>query len=124
MSNKVREIIRKESPSKSNKVNIKELLNKYKSEIDENIKKEWQKLYKLLEEELPASSFNTWFSNLKLVTNIDNKLIFLTANEFQSDQLKNHYSSLLEQAMQELTNKNFKFSFASKSEIVKKIKNQ
>ena len=120
---KVKDII--EDHYTQEKDNLESFLANYEIEVDETVKHSWTQLLELVENKLSKPSFDTWFSEVELVANNDNKLIFLVENDFQADWLETRYLDMLEESMKELTGEHFEFVFSAPSpEIIEKIKKQ
>ncbi len=61
----------------------------------------WQKTLDAIQDEIPITSFKTWFNDTTLI-HLDNKSAVIRAEtNFQRDWLENHYTDLIKQKMYE-----------------------
>ena len=121
--NDIKEIIDKYCSEEE--FNMQSFLKNYEIKVDDELNQVWEKALELIEGRLSTPSFETWFSEIELVANNDNKLIFLVRNEFQADWLETRYLSMMKEVVEELTGRNFEFVFSLPTpELVDKIENK
>src|SRR5690625_1336447 len=61
----------------------------------------WQKTLDAIQEEIPITSFKTWFNDTTLI-HLDNKTAVIKAEtNFQRDWLENHYTDMIQQKIYE-----------------------
>ena len=59
----------------------------------------WQNALRMLENELPSASYNTWFKPLKLHAVNSDKILIEAPNPFVLNQLNGRYKSMLENVL-------------------------
>lgn len=62
-------------------------------------------------------SYNTWFANVKLLSNENNNLIFEVENKYKKDYIKQYYDDLIDEVLDQLTSSNYTFEVKSSDEV-------
>ncbi len=62
-------------------------------------------------------SYNTWFANVKLLSNENNNLIFEVENKYKKDYIKQYYDDLIDEVLDQLTSSNYTYDVKSSDEV-------
>ena len=81
----------------------------------------WQSLLDKIKDQMNAISFDTWFSESKLISLEGDTAKVLVPSFVHKKNLSNNYSELIEENFTELTGTNFKFEFYTEDEIESNI---
>lgn len=71
----------------------------------------WLNSLEVIKTELTEVSFNTWLKSIEPITISDNRLILGAPNEFTKSILSARYLTLIRNAVQQVSNKNYDISF-------------
>ncbi len=77
----------------------------------------WQQFLDKIYTEVNSASFHAWFSDLKLVSINQNKIVIQVPMEIHKRILNENYYSLIDETFFKLTNINYTFEFVLKDEI-------
>ena len=88
----------------------------------EQIEKIWEDVKKILETEIPVSSYDAWVEPLELIDYEDNQIKLLSGQAIAVEYLKkNHYPKFLE-AFKQVLQKEVTVNFETDKETFDKIK--
>jgi len=76
-----------------------------------NVKDVWEKTLNLMKSELTEVSFNTWLKTIKPITINNNIFVLSVPNKFNKDILETRYSSLIINALKQVTSKDYILEF-------------
>lgn len=62
-------------------------------------------------------SYNTWFANVKLLSNENNNLVFEVENKYKKDYIKQYYDDLIDEVLDQLTSSNYTYDVKSSDEV-------
>ena len=77
----------------------------------------WQNALRMLENELPSASYNTWFKPLKLHAVNSDKILIEAPNPFVLNQLNGRYKSMLENVLAQTFGKRYDLTLALAADI-------
>lgn len=87
-----------------------------------NVREIWDKTLMLIKTELTEVSFNTWIKSIEPLAIKNNSVIILSVlNKFNKEILENRYSSLISNAVKQVTAKEFLVEFVMPNEYVPPI---
>ena len=69
-----------------------------------------------LEKELAPTTFRTWFKDIKLINEYNNKLTIQVPMEIHKSILRETYGNLIEDTLFSITNENFEFNYITEAE--------
>ena len=81
---------------------------------DQNL---WQQFLDKIYNEVNSASFHAWFSDLKLISISNNKVVIQVPMEIHKRILNENYYSLIDETFFKLTNINYSFEFVLKDEL-------
>jgi chromosomal replication initiator protein len=73
------------------------------------------KILEVVQSEISTKAFNTWFKEISLGVNGDNKLTIYVANEFASDWIRKNYYQLLQTTAENLIDNKVELIITSKN---------
>lgn len=62
-------------------------------------------------------SYNTWFANVKLLSNENNNLVFEVENKYKKDYIKQYYDDLIDEVLDQLTSSKYTYDVKSSDEV-------
>lgn len=77
----------------------------------------WNEFLDNISNKLNTISFNTWFSEAKLIDRNNNNFTILIGDKYKKNYVVQYYTDLIEDVLNELTNKNCTFDIVSKEDI-------
>ncbi|MBE6161056.1 MAG: chromosomal replication initiator protein DnaA [Firmicutes bacterium] len=80
------------------------------------IEEVWNEFMNKLEKELAPTTFRTWFKDIKLINEYNNKLTIQVPMEIHKSILRETYGNLIEDTLFSITNENFEFNYITEAE--------
>ena len=77
----------------------------------------WQQFLDMIYKEVNSASYHAWFSDLKLVSIDQEKIVIQVPMEIHKRILNENYYSLIDETFYKLTNINYNFEFVLKDEL-------
>ncbi len=71
----------------------------------------WNKTLQLIKVELTEVSFNTWLKSITPISMYDDTIVFYVPEDFTKGIIETRYSALIKNALQSVTNKEYKIKF-------------
>ena len=71
-----------------------------------------------LEKELAPTTFRTWFKDIKLINNYNNKLTIQVPMEIHKSILRETYGNLIEDTLFNINNENYELNYITEAENV------
>ncbi len=78
----------------------------------------WNEFMAKLEKELAPTTFRTWFKDIKLINNYNNKLTIQVPMEIHKSILRETYGNLIEDTLFSITNENYELNYITEAENV------
>ena len=75
------------------------------------MQKNWNKFLKFIQDEITSQSFQTWFSNIKLLNVGESEITIEVPNRFHYEWLDSKYDELINQAIKKAFNKSLKINY-------------
>ena len=75
------------------------------------MQKNWNKFLKFIQDEITSQSFQTWFSNIKLLNVGESEITIEVPNRFHYEWLDSKYDELINQAIRKAFNKSLKINY-------------
>ena len=75
------------------------------------MQKNWNKFLKYIQDEITSQSFQTWFSNIKLLNVGENEITIEVPNRFHYEWLDSKYDELMNQSIRKAFKKSLKINY-------------
>ena len=86
-----------------------------------NLENMWKSFLERIKNKISNISYETWFSETKLIDLTENKAIVQVPYHVHKKNLSENYIDIIEETFQEVTGTNFKFEFLLEEEVEKNI---
>ena len=78
----------------------------------------WQEFMNRLEKELAPTTFRTWFKDIKLINNYNNKLTIQVPMEIHKSILRDTYANLIDDTLSSINNETYELNYITEAENV------
>ena len=78
----------------------------------------WNEFMAKLEKELAPTTFRTWFKDIKLINNYNNRLTIQVPMEIHKSILRETYGNLIEDTLFSINNENYELNYITEAENV------
>ena len=82
------------------------------------IEEVWQEFMNKLEKELAPTTFRTWFKDIKLINNYNNKLTIQVPMEIHKSILRETYGNLIDDILSSINNESYELNYITEAENV------